>query len=181
MKWELYLTRREWEEVKAAVRERCPHDEKTGRPCCERCGWVHGKLKRSKQGYMIPHWLHTVHIHGAPMKSKNPDDYLGLCDSCHMWYDRQPDSSGWVPQYRAGYCATTTDDLVKTLHGVGLDVWEEQGAWYWRIGEVVGSEQTPVLCVAAAVGRLERLLRGWMDVADRVAEDLLKPERGVML
>ncbi|MBO0793915.1 MAG: hypothetical protein J2P36_23595, partial [Ktedonobacteraceae bacterium] len=116
MKWELYLSRAEWEDIKAAVRERAPKDAKTGRPCCERCGKVNGKLKRSKKGYHVPHWLHTAHVRGAPMQSKDSNDYLLLCDSCHMWYDRQPDDSGWVPQRRQGYTATTTDDLIKALH-----------------------------------------------------------------
>lgn len=158
MKWQLYLSRAEWEEIKAALKDRAPKDEKTGRPCCERCGRVNGKLKRSKKsGYLTPHWCHAAHIHGAPMTSKNPSDYLFLCDSCHMWYDRQPDDSGWVPQYRKGYTATTTDDLIKAMHAVGLDIWEpEAGRWCWRIAGVGGEETSPALCAGAAVARLYR-------------------------
>jgi hypothetical protein len=155
MKWELYLTRQEWEEIKAAVRDRAPKD-KRGIPCCEKCEKPHGKLKRSKKGYMVPHWLHTAHKLGAPMKSKNPDDYMALCDSCHMWYDRQPDGSGWVPQFRQGYTATTTSDLVQTMSAVGLELWQVGDLWYWRIANVGGCEESAVLAAGAAVARLGR-------------------------
>jgi hypothetical protein len=161
MKWDLYLSRQEWEEIKAAVRDRAPKD-KQGKPCCERCGKVNGKLKRSKRGYLVPHWLHTAHKHGAPMKSKRPDDYLALCDACHMWYDRQPDDSGWVPPYRQGYQATTTTDLITGLQAVGLDLWQEGTCWYWHMGDVCGGpEETPVHAVGAAIARLGRLF--WTD------------------
>jgi hypothetical protein len=156
VKWELYLSHGEWKEIKAAVRDRAPKD-KQGKPCCERCGKVNGKLKRSKRGYLVPHWLHTAHRHGAPMQSKDPDDYLALCDACHMWYDRQPDESGWVPPYRQGYQATTTTDLVIGLQAVGLTLWQEGMCWYWRISEMSGGpEITPVQAVGAAIARLER-------------------------
>jgi hypothetical protein len=157
MKWELYLTRREWEEIKAAVRQRAPQDAKTGRPCCERCQRVHGRLKRSRSGYLTPHWLHTAHLHGAPLKSKDAADYLALCDACHMWYDRQPDHAGWVPPFRRGYEVTTTDDLLRTMHGAGLSIWQEGSAWRWRIGNEEGFESSPVLAAGSAVARLARL------------------------
>jgi hypothetical protein len=153
MKWDLYLTRQEWEEIKAAVRDRAPKD-KNGKPCCERCGKSNGRLKRSKKGYMVPHWLHTAHKHHAPMKSKNADDYMALCDSCHMWYDRQPDASGWVPQYRQGYSVTTTGDLIEVMKGAGLELWQVGDVWNWRIANVGGSEATALLAAGAAVGRL---------------------------
>ena len=156
MKWELYLTPVEWEEIKAAVRDRAPKD-KNGKPCCERCKAVHGKLKRSKKGYLVPHWLHTAHKHGSPMKSKNADDYMALCDSCHMWYDRQADESGWVPQYRMGYQVTTTGDLVQIMLGAGLKLWQAGEMWYWKIGNEQGVEESAVLAAGAAVARLGRL------------------------
>jgi hypothetical protein len=156
MKWELYLTRKEWEEIKAAVRDRAEKD-KHGKPCCDRCGKSNGKLKRSKRGYLVPHWLHTAHRHGAAMKSKDPADYMALCDSCHMWYDRQADESGWVPQYRVGYTATTTTDLVETMKGAGLELRQEGELWCWRIGDESGMEESAVLAAGAAVARLGRL------------------------
>ncbi len=156
MKWELYLSRQEWEEIKAAVRERAPKDHR-GRPCCEFCKRPHGKLKRNEQGYMVPHWLHTAHARGAPMRSKDPRDYLALCDACHMWYDRQPGDSGFVTQYRRGYSATTTDQLVAAVGAIGLEVWQQGEGWYWQIGVECGVEDSPVLAIAAAVARLARV------------------------
>jgi hypothetical protein len=160
MKWQLYLSRKEWEDIKAALKERAPKDPKTGRPCCEYCGKVNGKLKRSKKsGYLVPHWCHAAHIHGAEMQSKDPADYLFLCDSCHMWYDRHPDDAACLSRRRVGYTATTTDDLVRTMHGVGLDIWEgESGRWLWRLAGAGGEESTPAECVAVVVARLHRLV-----------------------
>jgi hypothetical protein len=156
MKWELYLTPQEWKEIKAAVRERAPKNER-GKPCCERCHKVNGKLKRNKGGYLVPHWLHTAHKRGAPMQSKNADDYLALCDGCHMWYDRQPDESGWVPPYRQGYPATTTGEVVSGMRGVGLLLWQEGQSWYWRMGDACGGpEETPVMAIGVVIARLER-------------------------
>lgn len=99
------------------------------------------------------------------MQSKNPDDYLLLCDACHMWYDRQPDDSGWVPQRRQGYTATTTDDLIRTMHDVGLDIWQEGERWCWRLAGAGGEEATPVLCVGTVVARLHRLVVEQVEVA----------------
>jgi hypothetical protein len=106
---------------------------------------------------MVPHWLHTAHKHGAPMKSKDPSDYLALCDACHMWYDRQPDGSGWVPQYRQGYSVTTTGDLVLIMAGAGLKLEQVGESWRWCIGNETGVEESAVLAAGAAVARLSRL------------------------
>jgi hypothetical protein len=153
MKWELYLSPQEWEEIKAAVRDRAPHD-KQGRPCCEWCKKPHGRLKRSKRGYLVPHWLHTAHVHGAPMKSKNPADYLALCDGCHMQYDRSQGAGDWIPPYRQGYQVTTTGDLIVAMKGVGLDIWQDGEVWFWRCGNEGGTETSAVLAVGAAFGRM---------------------------
>lgn len=160
MKWELYLTRREWRELQAAVRERAtkPGEKK---PRCEWCSVPHGKLKRNKQGYWSPRWLDTVHKKGAPLKSKNPLDYLALCRRCHMTYDRAPGTDGLVSRYREGYAVTTTDTLVGALAGVGLRLWGvvDEG-WYWSLGEDCcgGPEESPALAVGSAVARLRRLV-----------------------
>ena len=157
MKWELYLSRQEWEEIKGAVRERATVAGES-KPRCERCRQVNGKLKRSKGGYLVPHWLHTAHKHGAPMQSKNPDDYMALCDSCHMWYDRQADTSGWVPQYRQGYITTTTDQLMEVAKAAGMEIWQDGPVFCWRLGCEEGAEDTPVLAVGAALARLGRFI-----------------------
>jgi len=161
MKQELYLTPRERKELQGAVRERTittPGE----RPKCERCGKVNGKLKRNKEGYLTPQWLHTAHRKGAPLLSKNPDDYLCLCPRCHMSYDRQPNEEGFVSRHRQGYAITTTDVLLQTLADIGLQVWGvvEKG-WYWKFDgeEGGGPEETPSLAVAAAVVKLKRLSR----------------------
>ncbi len=158
MKWELYLSRHEWEELKAAVRERAtPPGEQRAR--CEWCGLQHGKLKRSRKGYLVPQWLHTPHKRGAPLLSKDPADYLALCPKCHMRYDRAPDALGVVSPYREGYATTTTDQLVGALSAVGLLLWGVVGeGWYWQVAGVSGGpEESPALAVAAAVARLGRL------------------------
>jgi hypothetical protein len=158
MKQELYLSPRERKELQAAVRERTitvPGE----RPKCERCGQVNGKLKRNKQGYLTPQWLHTSHRKGAPLLSKNPDDYFCLCPKCHMAYDRSPDDSGFASRYRTGYAVTTTDQLLQALAGVGLQVWGvvEEG-WYWKFDNLQGGpEETPSLAVAAAWAKAKRL------------------------
>lgn len=154
MKWELYLSRQEWEEVKRAVRERAtPPGEK--KPRCEVCGAVHGRLKRNREGYLVPMWLHTPHKEGAPLMSKNPEDYLCLCPRCHMAFDR----SMKLSRYREGYAVTTTDVLVGALRGVGFDLWGVVGqGWYWRMdGMEGGPEESPALAVAAAIVRMSRL------------------------
>ncbi len=158
MKWELYLTPREWRELQGAVRERtvpAPGE----RPRCERCGQINGKLKRNKAGYLTPKWLHTVHIKGRPLKSKDPNDYYCLCLKCHMAYDRQPNGDGFTSQYRQGYAVTTTDVMIADLAGVGLEVWGivDEG-WYWRFDKLEGGpEETPSQAVAVAFAKLKRL------------------------
>jgi hypothetical protein len=165
MKWELYLSRRQWEELKAAVRERAPKDER-GRPCCERCGRPNGRLRRTKQGYLVPHWLHTAHVHGAAMRSQDPDDYLLLCDACHMWYDRQPDGNGWTPPYRKGYIATTTDQLIQAMKEVGLELWQDGELWCWRFANTGGAADSPARAVASAVFRMHSVILGGVGRAD---------------
>jgi hypothetical protein len=156
MKWELYLTRHEWRELQAAVRERAMKSGEK-KPRCEWCGAVHGRLRRNKQGYLSPRWLDTVHVHGRPLKSKNPDDYLALCRSCHMTYDRQPSAmTGLVGRYRDGYAVVTTDKLVEALAGIGCELWGvvDEG-WYWRYeGMTGGPEESPALAAAMVVARL---------------------------
>jgi hypothetical protein len=167
MKWELYLSKREWLELQAAVRERAtPPGEK--RPRCEWCGVQHGKLRRNRRGYLVPVWLHTPHRKGAPLKSKNPDDYLALCPACHMRYDRAPDADGLVKQYREGYAVTSTGTLVEALAAIGCEVWGVVGeGWYWRIDDLSGGpEDSPARAVAMVVARLRSAL-----VAARVLLD----------
>src|SRR5262249_28404519 len=112
MKRELYPA--SWKDIQAAVRERATPDGEQ-RPRCEQCGKQHGKLRKNRAGYMIPDWLHTVHIHGTPLQSCDPSDYLCLCPRCHMVYDRQANELGWVSEHRDGYATTTTGTLVDTL------------------------------------------------------------------
>jgi hypothetical protein len=157
MKWELYLTRREWRELQAAVRERAtPAGEK--KPRCEKCGMVHGTLKRNKAGYMFPKWLDTAHKHGAPLKSKNPDDYYAFCRRCHTKYDRHPEGME-VGRYRDGYAVTTTDTLLSALSAIGLEIWGVVSeGWYWQFDDIEGGpEENPALAVAAAVAKIKRL------------------------
>ena len=162
MKWELYLPRRVWEEIKRAVRERAtPVGEK--KPRCENCSQLHGKLKRNAEGYFVPQWLHTAHVHGAPMESRDISDYLALCPSCHMAYDREPDADGYTPPYRKGYKATSTDELVRVVRGAGVDLREvDEHCWEWQIGDLCGVEETPVLAVGAVIARLSRLAGEYM-------------------
>ncbi len=158
MKWELYLTPREWKELQATVRERTIPSPGE-RPRCETCGQINGKLKRNKAGYLTPQWLHTVHLKGAPLRSKNPNDYLCLCPKHHMAYDRSPDEvSGLVTPYRTGYAITTTDMLIAALAGVGLRVWGVVDVgWYWHFDEEEGGpEETPAQAVASAVAKIKR-------------------------
>ncbi len=160
MKWELYLTRREWRELQAAVRERAtkPGEKK---PRCEWCTLVHGTLKRNKQGYLVPRWLDTVHMHGAALKSKNPSDYLALCRKCHMTYDREPNAlTGLVGRYREGYAVTTTDTLIAAFEAIGCELWGVVGeGWYWCYGgQTGGPEETPALAAALAFARVASTL-----------------------
>ncbi len=158
MKSELYLSPRERRELRAAVRERTIAAPGS-RPRCEWCGKEHGRLKRNREGYLVPQWLHTAHRKGAPYLSKNPADYLCLCAKCHMAYDRAPGELGLISRYRPGYATTTTDTLQQTLAAIGLDLWGvvDQG-WYWRMGtQEGGPEETPARAVAAAVARISRL------------------------
>src|SRR5689334_14863693 len=156
IKKELYPSGRRWREIQRAVRERAtPPGE--SRPRCEMqgCRQVHGRLRRNPEGYMVPLWLHTVHIHGAPLMSLDPDDYLCLCPAHHAAYDWGPEAVGMV-RHREGYAVTTTDMLVDALAAVGLSIWGmvEEG-WYWAYVEsenlTGGPEETPARAVAMAV------------------------------
>lgn len=164
MRWELYLARREWQEIKLAVRERAtvPGEKK---PRCEnpKCRAVHGRLKKNPQGYWVPQWLHTAHKHDAPMKSRDIRDYLALCPSCHMAYDRQPNEDGVVAPYRVGYRATSTDELVREVRDAGLMLREsDDHYWHWQIGDLGGYAESPALAIGACIATLGRLVEPYV-------------------
>jgi hypothetical protein len=177
----LFLTKREWEELKRACKEaagwRCEYIYPNGQRCknCEGKdiykGYivVNGKRTRKKS---------TMHMHAGHEKldPENPRPRLRcLCPKHHTSNDRQQErEGGYSGASRRGYRITTTDNLLADIDTSGITILEDDDGYHWCIDgtEMQGIKQTASGALGIAIHHLRCLWRQEQQVLRRTEREL---------
>lgn len=160
----LFLTQREYEELKEACKEaagwRCQYIFPNGK----RCSNYEGKERH--RGYIIVDGhrrerkslihMNACHLDADP---ENPQPrMLCLCPTHHTRRDRQEEKeAGYTGQGRRGYQITTTDALLSEINGsTGITIVELADGYRWSLDgtEITGRKRTATGAVSVAIHQL---------------------------
>lgn len=162
----LFLTKREWEELKWACKEaagwRCEYVYPNGQRCANHEGKdiykgyivVNGERRRKKS---------TMHMHASHEKPdpENPAPRLiCLCPKHHTRDDRRKErEGGYSGASRRGYKITTTDNLLADTSTSGISIIEEDDGYHWFIDgtDIQGVKQTASGALGLAIHHLRCL------------------------
>ncbi|MBA2397055.1 MAG: hypothetical protein H0V70_30405 [Ktedonobacteraceae bacterium] len=163
----LFLTEKEWDELKRACKERagwrCEYIYPSGKRCTSHEGqtiWrgeyivVNGKPQKK---------ITIRHVHGCHT-GNDPENHNPIlecrCPRHHTEVDRKNEKAEKPSWYRRGYQITTTDKLLEEVNARGVRIEEQEDGYHWRISgrEDDGKCTTAVGAVGAVILDLSYLL-----------------------
>ncbi|MGH2496524.1 MAG: hypothetical protein ACRDIV_17640 [Ktedonobacteraceae bacterium] len=180
----LFMSRREWEELKLACKEaagwQCEYIYANGMRCSNHEGQtiykgyitVKGKRKRKKS---------TMHMQACHLDNdpQNPKPRLECrCPMHHTKVDRQEESEEKPSWRRRGYQITTTDRLLEEVNTSGVTISEEEDGYHWQVDameDLKGVSTTAVRAVGVTIHQMRCLLhikQGEVDALHRELEYL---------
>jgi len=163
----LFLSEKEWEELKRACKERagwqCEHVYPNGKRCGAHEGqeiwrgeYIQVKGKRRKK-LTIRH-VHACHVDSDP--SNHSPILECRCPRHHTEVDRKQEKEQKPSWYRRGYQITSTDKLLEEVNARGVTIEEFEDGYHWRVCgmESVGKRPTAVGAVGAVILEMNYLL-----------------------
>lgn len=163
----LFLSEKEWNELKRACKERagwrCEYIYPNKRRCAHHEGmevwkgeYIQVNGKRQKKTTIMH--MHACHIDDDP---DNPTPRLiCLCPMHHTKSDREMEAEERHSWYRRGYQITTTDKLIEEMQAHGLRIEEQEDGYHWWLDEfgIGGTRPTVIKAVGAALQEVHSML-----------------------
>jgi hypothetical protein len=168
----LFLTEKEWEELKRACKERagwrCEYRYPNGQRCTAHEGqriWkgeyitIDGKRRKK---------ITIRHVHGCHT-GNDPENHTPIlecrCPRHHTEVDRAEEKAEKPSWYRRGYQITTTDKLLAEVNTRGVYIEEHEDGYHWQIEGLDDQGKRPT--AVGAVGAVILDLRYLVEVRDR--------------
>jgi hypothetical protein len=168
----LFLTEKEWDELRRACKERagwrCEYIYPDGHRCTAHEGqeiwrgeyiFINGK-RRKKRSIKHMHGCHT----GNDPENRHPILQC-RCPKHHTEVDRAAEKIEKPSWYRRGYQVTTTDKLLEEVNTRGVHIEEHEDGYHWQVEGLEDQGKCPT--AIGAIGAVVLDLRYLVECKDR--------------